>query len=50
MLMPPRLTADADVDALAHAVEADVSRKANPISDAVSLSAIGLISGSLRRP
>jgi alcohol dehydrogenase len=49
MSMPPRLTADTGVDALAHAVEAYVSRKANPISDAVSLSAIGLISGNLRR-
>jgi alcohol dehydrogenase len=49
MSMPPRLTADTGVDALAHAVEAYVSRKANPISDAVSLSAIGLISANLRR-
>ena len=32
--MPARLTADTGVDALAHAVEAYVSRKANPISDA----------------
>jgi len=49
MSMPPRLTADTGVDALAHAVEAYVSRKANPISDAMSLSAIGLIAGNLRR-
>jgi alcohol dehydrogenase len=47
--MPPRLTADTGVDALAHAVEAYVSRKANPISDAMSLSAIHLISDNLRR-
>jgi alcohol dehydrogenase class IV len=47
--MPPRLTADTGVDALAHAVEAYVSRKANPISDAMSLSAIGLVSANLRR-
>ena len=47
--MPPRLTADTGVDALAHAVEAYVSRKANPISDAMSLSAIRLISINLRR-
>lgn len=47
--MPPRLTADTGVDALAHAVEAYVSRKANPISDAMSLSAIRLISANLRR-
>jgi alcohol dehydrogenase class IV len=49
MSMPPRLTADTGVDALAHAVEAYVSRRANPISDAMSLSAIGLISRHLRR-
>jgi alcohol dehydrogenase class IV len=49
MSMPPRLTADTGVDALAHAVESYVSRKANPISDALSLSAIGLISANLRR-
>jgi len=49
MSMPPRLTADTGVDALAHAVEAYVSRKANPISDAMSLSAIALISANLRR-
>jgi alcohol dehydrogenase len=47
--MPPRLTADTGVDALAHAVEAYVSRKANAISDAMSLSAINLISANLRR-
>jgi alcohol dehydrogenase len=47
--MPARLTADTGVDALAHAVEAYVSRKANPISDAMSMSAIRLISANLRR-
>jgi alcohol dehydrogenase class IV len=49
MSMPARLTADTGVDALAHAVEAYVSRKANPVSDAMSLSAIRLISANLRR-
>jgi alcohol dehydrogenase class IV len=49
MSMPPRLTADTGVDALAHAVEAYVSRKANPVSDAMSLAAIRLISANLRR-
>ena len=43
------ITADTGVDALAHAVEAYVSRKANAISDAMSLSAINLISANLRR-
>lgn len=49
MSMPPRLTADTGVDALTHAVEAYVSRKANPISDAFALSAIRLISRNIKR-
>ncbi len=47
--MPPRLTADTGVDALTHAVEAYVSRRANPVSDALSLSAIRLIAANIRR-
>ena len=47
--MPARLTADTGVDALTHAVEAYVSRKANPVSDALSLSAIRLIATNIRR-
>lgn len=47
--MPPRLTADTGIDALTHAVEAYVSRKANPISDGLALSAIRLIAGNLER-
>lgn len=47
--MPPRLTADTGVDALTHAVEAYVSRKANPFSDSLALVAIGTIGRSLRR-
>ncbi|WP_310786518.1 iron-containing alcohol dehydrogenase [Mycobacterium sp. Z3061] len=49
MTMPPRLTADTGVDALTHAVEAYVSRRANPISDGLALSAIRLIATHLRR-
>ncbi|CAM2934125.1 alcohol dehydrogenase [Mycobacterium intermedium] len=49
MSMPPRLTADTGVDALTHAVEAYVSRKANPISDTFALSAIRLIAGNIKR-
>ncbi|MFI8461370.1 iron-containing alcohol dehydrogenase [Kitasatospora sp. NPDC085464] len=49
MSMPPRLTADTGIDALTHAVEAYVSRKANPFSDSLALTAIGTIGRHLRR-
>ncbi|MGA6157062.1 iron-containing alcohol dehydrogenase [Stenotrophomonas sp. NPDC087984] len=49
MSMPPRLTADTGLDALTHAVEAYVSRKANPFSDALALTAIETIGRHLRR-
>lgn len=47
--MPPRLTADTGVDALTHAVEAYVSRRANPFSDGIALTAIKTIGQYLRR-
>ncbi|MEU1305773.1 iron-containing alcohol dehydrogenase [Streptomyces shenzhenensis] len=49
MSMPPRLTADTGIDALTHAVEAYVSRKANSFSDSLALAAIGTIGRNLRR-
>ncbi|MBC3993044.1 iron-containing alcohol dehydrogenase [Streptomyces sp. AC563] len=49
MSMPPRLTADTGIDALTHAVEAYVSRKANPFSDGLALTAITTIGRHLRR-
>ncbi len=49
MTMPPRLTADTGIDALTHAVEAYVSRRANPISDGLALSAIRLIATHLKQ-
>ncbi|MFG2222580.1 iron-containing alcohol dehydrogenase [Streptomyces sp. NPDC048644] len=49
MSMPPRLTADTGIDALTHAVEAYVSRKANPFSDSLALTAIATIGRHLRR-
>ncbi|MBD0689138.1 iron-containing alcohol dehydrogenase [Streptomyces sp. CBMA123] len=49
MSMPPRLTADTGIDALTHAVEAYVSRKANPFTDGLALTAIGTIGRHLRR-
>lgn len=47
--MPPRLTADTGIDALTHAIEAYVSRKANPVSDVYALAAISRIGRFLRR-
>jgi alcohol dehydrogenase class IV len=47
--MPPRLTADTGVDALTHAIEAYVSRRASPFSDAFALSAMKPIARYLRR-
>lgn len=47
--MPSRLTADTGIDALTHAIEAFVSRKANPFSDGFALSAIKAIGKNLRK-
>jgi alcohol dehydrogenase class IV len=46
--LPPRITADTGVDSLTHALEAYVSRRANPVSDAWALSAMALIGANLR--
>jgi alcohol dehydrogenase class IV len=46
---PPRITADTAVDSLTHAIEAYVSRKAFPYTDAFALSAMPLISDHVRR-
>ena len=43
MSMPPRLTADTGTDALTHAIEAYVSRKANSFSDTIALAAMKTI-------
>lgn len=48
LTMPPRLTADTGVDALTHAIEAYVSRLANPFSDSMALSAMRVIWTDLR--
>jgi alcohol dehydrogenase class IV len=43
LTMPYRLTADTGIDSLCHALEAYVSRKANPFTDGVALTAMSTI-------
>lgn len=46
--MPRSLTAHVGVDTLTHAIEAYVSRKANPMTDVIALSAVALVGRHLR--
>jgi len=46
--LPPKVTASTGIDALTHAIESYVSVYANPVTDALALQAIRLISGSIR--
>lgn len=46
--VPPRTTADTGIDSFTHALEAYVSKRANPFSDALALSAMELIGRHLR--
>ena len=46
--MPYRLTADTGIDSLCHALEAYVSRKANPFTDSVALTAMRTIYQNIR--
>ncbi len=47
--VPPRTTADTGIDALTHAIEAYVSKKANLYSDMQALSAMRLIGPNLQK-
>ncbi len=46
--MPYRLTADTGIDSLCHALEAYVSRKANPFTDSIALTAMRTIHQNIR--
>lgn len=47
--LPPRITADTGIDAMTHAIEAYVSKKANPYSDSQAIAAIKLIGPNMRK-
>jgi alcohol dehydrogenase class IV len=46
--VPARTTADTGIDSLTHALEAFVSKRANPFSDALAVSAMALIARHIR--
>ena len=48
LTMPLRLTADTGLDSLTHAIEAYVSRRANPFADGLARNAMGLIARNIR--
>lgn len=48
LTMPYRLTADTGIDSLCHALEAYVSRKANPFTDSIALTAMRSIYLNIR--
>jgi alcohol dehydrogenase class IV len=48
LTMPYRLTADTGIDSLTHAIEAYVSRRANPFTDGLAKNAMGLIARHIR--
>tara|TARA_R110002049_G_scaffold88656_2_gene223578 strand:+ start:4961 stop:6115 length:1155 start_codon:yes stop_codon:yes gene_type:complete len=48
LTMPYRLTADTGIDSLCHALEAYISRKANPFTDSIALTAMRTIYQNIR--
>src|SRR4051812_11945076 len=48
LTMPLRLTADTGIDSLTYAIEAYVSRRANPFADGLAKNAMGLIARNIR--
>jgi len=48
LTMPLRLTADTGIDSLTHAIEAYVSKRANPYTDGMARNAMGLIAKNIR--
>jgi len=46
--LPKRITADTGVDSLTHALEAYVSRRANPVTDGWAMEAMALIGANIR--
>jgi len=49
LTVPPRTTADTGIDALTHAMEAYVSKKANLYSNSQAIQAMGLIAPNMRK-